>query len=104
MTVSKESTDPGAPLGSASPDESTHTLPAEPSHITKVSQPSDQDTVESENPALDNAGTEEPPLALEPDLPTDGRDEVGEAMIRSLPQSPELSEPPSQPSSPHQTS
>jgi len=42
-------------------------------------------------------GNDEPELALEPDLPTDGRDEVGEAMIRDLPQRPELSEPPSQP-------
>jgi len=38
---------------------------------------------------------EEPPLALEPDLPSDGRDEVGEAMIRDLPRRPELSESPS---------
>ena len=42
-------------------------------------------------------GGEEPDMALEPDLPSDGRDAVGEAMIRDLPQSPELSEPPSQP-------
>jgi len=43
------------------------------------------------------SGNEEPELALEPDLPSDGRDEKGEAMIRDLPQRPELSEPPSQP-------
>ena len=42
-------------------------------------------------------GGEEPALALEPDLPSDGCDAVGEAMIRDLPQRPELSEPPSQP-------
>lgn len=42
-------------------------------------------------------GGEEPEMALEPDLPSDGRDAVGEAMIRDLPQRPELSEPPSQP-------
>ena len=42
-------------------------------------------------------GSEEPTMALEPDLPSDGRDAVGEAMIRDLPQLPELSEPPSQP-------
>ena len=30
----------------------------------------------------------------EPDLPSDGRDEEGEAMIRELPQSPELSDVP----------
>ena len=40
---------------------------------------------------------EEPSMALEPDLPLDGRDALGEAMIRDLPQSPELSEPASQP-------
>lgn len=39
---------------------------------------------------------EEPAMALEADLPSDGRDEVGEAMIRNLPQRPELAEPPSQ--------
>jgi len=37
----------------------------------------------------------EPELALEPDLPSDGRDQVGEAMIRDLPPRPELGEPPS---------
>ena len=42
-------------------------------------------------------GGEEPDMTLEPDLPSDGRDAVGEAMIRDLPQRPELSEPPSQP-------
>lgn len=40
---------------------------------------------------------EEPQMSLEPDLPSDGRDAVGEAMIRDLPQRPELSEPPGQP-------
>ena len=35
-------------------------------------------------------------MTLEPDLPSDGRDDKGEAMIRDLPQRPELSEPPSQ--------
>lgn len=39
---------------------------------------------------------EEPAMVLEADLPSDGRDEVGEAMIRNLPQRPELSEPPRQ--------
>ncbi|CAN5133198.1 hypothetical protein BH10PSE16_BH10PSE16_16580 [soil metagenome] len=42
-------------------------------------------------------GTEEPELVIEPDLPSDGRDAEGEAMIRKLPQRPELSEPPSEP-------
>ena len=30
-------------------------------------------------------------MRLEPDLPSDGRDEVGEAMIRDLPERSELS-------------
>ena len=34
------------------------------------------------------SGAEEPELALEPDLPLDGRDPVGEAMIRDLPSLP----------------
>lgn len=35
---------------------------------------------------------DEPGMFSEPDLPSDGRDEEGEAMIRKLPQSPELSD------------
>lgn len=45
----------------------------------------------------EQAAAEEPEMATEPDLPSDGRDLVGEAMIRDLPQRRELSEPPSQP-------
>lgn len=45
----------------------------------------------------EQAAAEEPEMAIEPDLPSDGRDLVGEAMIRDLPQRRELSEPPSQP-------
>ena len=37
---------------------------------------------------------EEPVMTLEADLPSDGRDEVGEAMIRNLPRRPPKSEPP----------
>ena len=43
------------------------------------------------------AAHEEPELLLERDLPSDGRDEIGEAMIRDLPQRTKLAEPPSQP-------
>ena len=43
------------------------------------------------------AANEEPALLLEPDVPSDGPDEIGEAMIRDLPQRTKLSEPPSQP-------
>ena len=48
-------------------------------------------------PDKTKTANEEPQMALEPDLPSDGRDEEGDAMIRNLPQRPELSEPPSQP-------
>ena len=34
----------------------------------------------------ESPGHEEPALALEPDLPSDGRDVEGESMIRDLPQ------------------
>lgn len=40
---------------------------------------------------------DEPEIALESDIPSDGRDVLGEAMIRDLPQRRELTEPPSQP-------
>ena len=62
-------------------------------------KPSDQHAgtdMDSTSPRQQPGG-EEPELALEPDVPSDGRDAVGEAMIRDLPQRPELSEPPSQP-------
>lgn len=42
------------------------------------------------------AAHEEPELLLERDLPSDGPDEIGEAMIRNLPQRTKLAEPPSQ--------
>ena len=44
-------------------------------------------------PAGNGGGNEEPDLALEPDLPSDGRDIEGETMIRKLPERPELSDP-----------
>ena len=84
MTASAESPNQGKALGNHSP--------AEPFQATQAS-----DAEGSASKAPRNPGNDEPPFALEPDLPTDGRDEVGEAMIRDLPQRPELSEPPSQP-------
>ena len=39
------------------------------------------------------ANNEEPELRIEPDVPSDGRDERGEEMIRDLPQRPVLAEP-----------
>ena len=63
------------------------------------SKPSDKQAIagNSTSAQTPQPDGEEPSIALEPDLPSDGRDAVGEAMIRDLPQSPELSEPPSQP-------
>ena len=98
MTNSANSPDQAVSPDSASLDEPAHTVPSEPSHVMKVSESSDHEADASPSPALKNPGNEEPPLTLEPDLPSDGRDEVGEAMIRELPQRPELAEPPSQPS------
>ena len=59
-----------------------------------------QDAKSAAAPPPKTPRNEEPDLVLESDLPSDGRDEVGEAMIRELPQRPELSEPPSQPDPP----
>ena len=49
----------------------------------------------SATPVLPDA--DEPKIDIESDIPSDGRDVVGEAMIRDLPQRPELTKPPSQP-------
>ena len=100
------STEPGRSglVGKGSPDEPPSTQPAEPSHITPAprqpQQPAGNENTSPSAVSQKRAGHEEPELALEPDLPTDGRDEVGDAMIRDLPQRPELSEPPSQPKLP----
>jgi hypothetical protein len=75
----------GAPLGAASADEPAYTLPVEPSQITKLAA-ARPDAADS-NPAAreKRPGNEEPEMAMEDDLPSDGRDEKGEAMIRNLP-------------------
>ena len=79
-----------------SEDVVTHADPDVASHAnTTADQQSDAGIALSV--AHQKPGGEEPDLALEPDLPSDGRDAVGEAMIRDLPQRPELTEPPSQP-------
>jgi hypothetical protein len=79
--------DGGIPLGKGSPDEPAHTLPAEPAQITRIDTPSASHKEKGVAPgaASKGPGNEEPELALEPDLPSDGRDEKGEAMIRDLP-------------------
>lgn len=83
----------------------------DPSEIQSAASPGNPDLVSQVGTARDRQsssgaaslaphykpGSEEPNMALESDVPSDGRDAVGEAMIRDLPQLPELSEPPSQP-------
>ncbi len=51
----------------------------------------------STSPSNHAVADEEPNMALEPDLPSDGRDVVGKAMIRDLKQRPELRESPNPP-------
>jgi hypothetical protein len=83
-------------------------------HPTDASEPKDKQTnsaaatqaaagQDKKSPAgtSKTADNEEPALVIEADLPSDGRDEVGEAMIRDLPKRPELSEPPDHPNAAH---
>lgn len=103
MAASRTSSDTrrSGPIGKGVPEEHPGALPAEPSHGTPSKEQGRQDKkVPASGQARKHPANEEPELALEPDLPSDGRDEVGEAMIRNLPQRPELSEPPSQPKRP----
>lgn len=81
------SPDGGVPLGAGSPDEPAHTLPAEPAQITQAPS-AKADKAEAAQPrsgARKRPGNEEPEPTLEDDLPSDGRDKKGEAMIRDLP-------------------
>jgi hypothetical protein len=80
-TRRSHSPDGGVPLGAGSPDEPPHTLPAEPVQITKAAAA----RPEKPEATRKRAGNEEPEPTLEDDLPSDGRDEKGEAMIRDLP-------------------
>ena len=84
------SPDGGIPLGAGSPEEPAHTLPAEPAQITKAAKAQSATSVKAEaaqprSSARKRPGNEEPELTLEDDLPSDGRDKKGEAMIRDLP-------------------
>lgn len=86
-TRRSHSPDGGVPLGAGSPDEPAHTLPAEPVQITKA-QAGKTDKAEAAQPrsgTRKRPGNEEPEPTLEDDLPSDGRDTKGEAMIRDLP-------------------
>lgn len=97
MATSNSSPDGGASRGQGSHDKPVSTLPSEAARITPASQQSGQDQQSASAPLRKDPINEEPEMFLEPDLPSDGRDEEGEAMIRDLPQRPELSEPPSKP-------
>lgn len=77
-TGRSHSPDGGVPLGAGSPDEPAHALPAEPAQITRA-------PAAKADAAHKRAGNEEPEPTIEDDLPSDGRDEQGEAMIRDLP-------------------
>jgi hypothetical protein len=81
----------GVPLGAGSPDEPAHTLPAEPRQITKAQAPKAAASQPGSR-TRKRPGNEEPELTLEEDLPSDGKDEKGEAMIRSLPRQTEKKE------------
>ncbi|MFZ2296217.1 MAG: hypothetical protein WAW46_14420 [Polaromonas sp.] len=83
-----------APLSAQTPGKDISTESASPG--TAKDQPG-KDTTSARAATRQYPENEEPEMLLEPDLPSDGRDEKGEAMIRDLPQRPELSEPPSQP-------
>jgi hypothetical protein len=83
-TKRSHSPDGGVPLGAGSPDEPAHTLPAEPRQITKTQSAKTQ-TAQPRAGAQKRPGNEEPEPTLEDDLPSDGRDKKGEAMIRDLP-------------------
>jgi len=84
---SNHSPDGGVPLGAGSSDEPAHTLPAEPAQITKA-QSAKADATRTRPGAQKRPGNEEPEPTLEDDLPSDGRDKKGEAMIRELPGKP----------------
>jgi hypothetical protein len=98
MAASGPSPDHGAPIGTGSSDEPAYTLPAEPAQSragTPVAAP--DSAVPEKGPRSWSRNHEEPELRSEPDLPSDGPDEEGEAMIRELPLQPGLSDPPVQP-------
>ncbi len=60
----------------------------------------ERNAVSAAVPPQKSVGNEEPIFALEPDLPSDGRDEEGEAMIRALPQTTASPETPDEPLKP----
>lgn len=103
MTNAISSPDQVALRGSEPSDESEETSPGKPANITLDTDSPPHNTFSAATQAPKTC-IEEPDMVLEPDLPSDGRDEKGEAMIRDLPQRRELTESPSQPDSSSNTS
>ena len=101
MAASSPCPDGSAPIGTASGDEPAYTLPPEPAQGRAGTPGATPDSAVPEkgprNPSEKEKNHDEPELRFEPDLPSDGSDEEGEAMIRELPPRPELSDPPAQP-------
>lgn len=97
MATSSPSPDPdrGVPIGTGLSDEPAYTLPVEPAQSRAGTPAAAPDSAVPEKaPRSRSRNHEEPELRSEPDLPSDGPDEEGEAMIRDLPSRPELSDPP----------
>ena len=67
--------------------------PAGAASVLPAKEPSGHDK-NAGAPPPHKPDNEEPVMTLEADLPSDGRDEMGEAMIRNLPQLSPKSEPP----------
>ena len=65
--------------------------------MTAASPDETKNPNDSASPRLKKPGSEEPEMLLEPDFPSDGRDEVGDAMIRDLPVRPDLTDAPKRP-------
>ncbi|MDO9403877.1 MAG: hypothetical protein Q7T87_07605 [Polaromonas sp.] len=77
----------GTPLGSCASDEPANTLPAEPVSIAKLKtgRPAKNQPVGAASDAERTGIRETPALHQESDIPSDGADPEGEAMIRQVP-------------------
>ena len=95
-SVQKRSTSPssagdqcvsGTPIGDCAGDEPLNTLPAEPVSISKVVRPRKETSgvasAGSGSPSKEDVET--PATHGEEDIPSDGKDPEGEAMIREVP-------------------
>ena len=74
--------------------EHSHASAGVNSDVQAPSVSSNKGGTQDSTPERKSRRDDESGMFSEPDLPSDGRDEEGEAMIRELPQSPELSDVP----------